>query len=143
MKFLLALMLAGLFGVTARAQEPEFRASKPAVRKDVIASIEGQLAAFRANDVAKAYGYAALGLRRQTPPQRFARMVRDGYPEIWTNTRAEFGLVRDDGERATTTARIFAKDGTSASYDYVLVKEENGWRVAGVLRHEVQGRAGA
>jgi Domain of unknown function (DUF4864) len=136
MKFFVAMILAGFFGVVARAQEPAMKASKPAVRKEVIAVIEGQLTAFRAGEVMRAYAYAARGLQEQTPLPRFVQLVRQGYPEIWTNTRAEFGLVHDDGERATTTARVFAKDGTSATYDYLLVKEEDVWRITGVLRHE-------
>ena len=142
MKFILAAILAGWVGVVARAEEPAMRASKAAVRQEVVAVIEGQLAAFRAGEVGRAYGYAAAGLQMQTPPRRFAQLVRDGYPEIWANTRGEFGLVRDDGARAMLTARIFAKDGTSAAYDYVLVKEDDAWRIAGVLRHDPQNRTG-
>jgi hypothetical protein len=143
MKFVVAVLLAGWFGVIASAQEPTPKASKPAVRKEVLVVIEGQLAAFRAGDADRAYAYAAQGFQAQTSPRRFASMVRSGYPEIWTNARAEFGLVRDDGERATTTARVFAKDGTSALYDYILLKEDDVWRIAGVLRHDPQNRAGA
>ncbi len=142
MKFIVVAILAGWLGIAARGEEPGVRASKPAVRQEVIAVIEGQLAAFRAGEVARAYAYAAAGLQMQTPPRRFAQMVRDGYPEIWANTRAEFGIVRDDGARARLTARIFAKEGGSAAYDYVLVKEEDVWRIAGVLRHDPQNRTG-
>jgi hypothetical protein len=68
--------------------------------------------------------------------------VREGYPEIWASTRVEFGLVRDNGRVATLTARVFAKDGTSAVYDYVMAKEDDVWRIAGVLRHETKGEKG-
>jgi hypothetical protein len=64
--------------------------------------------------------------------------VRDGYPEIWANARAEYGLVRYDGARATVTVRVFGAGGESAAYDYVLVREEDVWRIAGVLRHEAK-----
>ena len=132
-----ALLLAAL---AAHAAEPgAARASKAAVKAEVAAVIEGQLAAFRAGEVGKAFAYAALSLQSQMPLQNFARLVREGYPEIWKNTRAELGLMRDDGMRATLTARIFATDGTSAAYDYVLFKEDDVWRIAGVLRHETKG----
>ena len=141
MRFIGMTILAVWLGLaTALAQEPGLKISKPAMRKDVIAVIEGQLTAFRAEEVTKAYGFASRGLRQQAPLPVFSQMVRFGYPEIWANTRAEYGLVRDDGARATTTARVFAKDGTSATYDYVLVRENNEvWRIAGVLRHEPRG----
>jgi hypothetical protein len=47
-------------------------------------------------------------------------------------------LVRDDGARATVTVRVFGAGGESAAYDYVLVREEDVWRIAGVLRHEAK-----
>lgn len=136
----MALIFAG---VTAWAAEPGApKASKPAVKAEIVAVIEGQLAAFRAGEVGKAYAYAAAVLQSQMPVRSFARLVRDGYPEIWANTRVEFGLVRDNGQLATLTARVFAKDGTSAVYDYVMAKEDDVWRIAGVLRHEKKGEKG-
>lgn len=122
-------------GVVEAASGEQMRVSKPAVRDDVTAVIEAQLAAFRGNDVAKAYSYAAIPLRAQTPQMAFARLVQKNYPEIWSNTQAEFGIVRDDGERATVVVRVVSKVGV-ASYDYILFKEKVGWRIGGVLRHE-------
>ena len=116
------------------AADDAMRASKPEVRKEVVAAIEAQLAAFRAGDVAKAYGHAASELRAQTPLPRFTDIVRISYPEIWTNTRAECGLVRDDGTFAKLLVHVFGKD-SDATYDYTLVKERGGWRIRDVLRH--------
>lgn len=117
-----------------RAADPGLRASKPEVRREIVAAIDAQLAAFRAGDVKKAYGQASTALRAQKPLQAFVAIVRENYPEIWTNSRAEFGLVRDDGAEATVVVHVFGKDG-DASYDYTLVKERAGWRIAAVLRH--------
>ena len=133
----LAVMVVGT--VVRAAETTSLRASKPAVKAEVVASIEGQLAAFRGGEIEKAYAYASTLLQMQTPIRRFAQLVRVGYPEIWANERVEFGLVRDDGRRATVTARVFAKGGASAPYDYVLAKEDDFWRIAGVLRHEEKG----
>ena len=110
------------------------RASKPEVRKAVVDTIEGQLAAFRAGDGKAAYEFAATAFRMQTPRRQFEIIVQGNYPEIWANTRAEFGLVRDDGTRATVVVQVYARDG-GASYDYGLIKEREGWRVESVLRH--------
>ena len=117
------------------AADGGFRTSKPEVRKDVIAVIEAQLAAFRTRDIAKAYGYAAAWLHAQTPLRAFSSIVQNNYPEIWAGIRAEYRLVRDDGTHATVLAHVFAKD-SNAAYDYVLVKERGGWRIGSVLRHE-------
>jgi len=130
-------LLAALAVAPARAEDADLHPSAPAVRKAVIATIEGQLAAFRAHDPGKAYGFAARALRRQFPLPRFAEVVRTGYPEIWRNLRAEYGIVSDNGARATLNVRVHTAD-TSAAYDYVLVREPDGWRISGVLRHAPQ-----
>ena len=135
----LLLAVLAWAGAGAQAAEPgAMRASKPAVKVEIIEAIDGQLAAFRKNEVGRAFAYASTALQQQTPIRRFAALVRDGYPEIWASARAEYGLVRDDGARATVTARVFVESGRSAVYDYVLVREDDVWRIAGVLRHEAK-----
>lgn len=128
--FLIALwLLAAAGGVAA-----ELRASVPAVRRDVVGVIEAQLAAFRAGDVAGAFGQASAALRAQIPLRAFAAMIRGSYAEIWSSERAEFGLVRDDGTRASVRVHVWAA-GRRAAFDYGLVREAGGWRVGSVVRH--------
>jgi hypothetical protein len=111
------------------------RASRPEVRAEVVAAINGQLTAFRAGDPARAYTFAAAELRAQKTLPAFSAIVRNSYPEIWANRRAEFGIVRDDGVRATVTVQVYGRE-TDAAYDYTLKKEAEGWRIFGVVRHE-------
>lgn len=124
---------------TGFAQPQPMKASKPEVRKAVVALIEAQLAAFRKGAGAEAHGYASTELRRQKPLPVFMEIVRTNYPEIWANRRAEVGIVRDDGVSAKVVVRVYSDDG-DASYDYGLVKEAGGWRVHGVVRHEPSGK---
>ena len=124
-------MLAVLAVAGARAAE--LRASTPEVRKEVVAVIEAQLAAFREQDPAAAWSYASRELRAARPLRVFTILVRDNYPEIWGNTRAEYGLVRDDAARATLAVHVYAGE-KSAAYEFTLVRERAGWRVAAVLR---------
>lgn len=124
--------------VCAAGWAADLKASKPDVRKEVAAVIETQLAAFRKGETEKAYALASEPLRAQKPLQVFEQIVQNGYPEVWANQRAEFGIVRDDGKQATVTVRVYSKRG-DASYDYTLLKERVGWRVHGVLRHEAKG----
>ncbi len=132
---LLGIFLGGgVGGETIGAAENVLRASKAEVKKEIVAVIEAQLAAFRKGEAAKAYGYAATELRAQKPLEVFAAIVRENYPEIWASTRAEAGIVRDDGARATVTVQVYSKAG-DAAYDFTLVKEKAGWRIFGVLRH--------
>src|SRR5436309_797954 len=95
--------LIGLAILASVAADSAMPASKPEVKKEIVAVIEGQLAAFRQGDAAKAYRFAAAELRAQKPLKTFTTIVRDSYPEIWANTRADFGIVRDDGTRASVT----------------------------------------
>ena len=88
------------------AAEGTRRASKPDVKKEIVTVIEAQLAAFRKGDVAKAYTFAAADLRAQKPFRAFAEIVRTNYPEIFANTLAEFGIVRDDVARASVTVQV-------------------------------------
>lgn len=122
---------AGLFA----AEHAVLPASKPEVRREIVAVIEAQLAAFRAGDPRRAHSYASAELRAQKPLKVFAAIVRENYPEIWRNRRAECGLVRDDGEIATVAVHLVGAEG-EATYDYTLVKERAGWRISAVLRHE-------
>jgi hypothetical protein len=117
------------------AAEEGMRASKPEVKKEIVQVVEAQLAAFRKHDARAAYGYASAVLRAQKPLRVFWSIVETNYPEVWDNSRAEFGLAWDDGEHAKVLVHVFAKAG-DASYDYLLVKERAGWRIEGVLRHE-------
>lgn len=111
----------------------ELRASKPETKREIVATIEGQLAAFRAGDTRAAHRFATAALRAQKPVAVFAEIVRTSYPEIWGNTAAEIGVVFDDGARATVTVQV-AGAGARAAYDYTLAKEAAGWRIHGVLR---------
>lgn len=131
---LLGFLIGGLLAVSP-GWAAELRASRPEVRKDVFAVIEGQLEAFRRGEPERAYGYATTAFRAQRSLSAFVTIVRGSYPEIWANTRAEPGIVRDDGTRATVTVQVYSKPG-DAAYDYTLAKEEAGWRILGVVRHE-------
>jgi hypothetical protein len=133
-RFLVAFFLLGWMGIS-RASDAPMRVSKPAIRDEITALIEAQLAAFRAGEVEKAYGCASEAFRAQVSAPAFVRMVERNYPEIWRNTRIEVGIVRDDGERAAVPVQVFAKN-ADAMYDYLLFRDKAGWRIGGVLRRD-------
>lgn len=130
---LIFLGLALAFCAGAGARAAELRVSKPEVRREVVAVVEAQLAAFRAGDVERAWSHASVALRASRPLSVFGTMVRDHYAEIWANTRAEYGLVRDDGAQATLAVHVYAGE-RSAAYEYSLVMEQGRWRISAVLR---------
>lgn len=137
MYYTAALVLAVTLTAFGQPRAGEFKASKRDVRQQVIAVVEAQLEAFRAGKAMEAYQYAASDLRAQTPPRAFAAIVRENYPFIWSNTRAEHGIVRDNGTYATVRVHVFSSQG-DAPYDYVLIKERAGWRIGSVTRYEVR-----
>lgn len=127
-------LLAGVLLLWLPGRAADLRASRPEVRKAIVAVIDAQLAAFRRGEPERAYGYAASVFRAQRALPAFVAVVRDHYPEIWANTRAEPGIVRDDGDRATVTVQVYSESGDTA-YDYTLVREKSDWRILGVVRH--------
>lgn len=126
--FLVAALLA------AGGEPTLMRASKPEVRKQVVATIDAQLSAFRHHDIVSAYAFFAAELQAEKPLPLFATIVRANYPEFLTNTRAEYGIVHDDGTRSTVLVHVYGTQ-SDASYDYTLVREAGGWRVHTVVRH--------
>ncbi len=133
----LCLLLAAPGGRAAEAEAMHY--SKADVRKELVGVVDGQLAAFRAGDFARAYTFAARPLRAHFTLKEFSAMVTHSYPFIAHNERDEPGLPMDDGETATLPVRVFGAGGKSADYRYQLTREADGWHISGVLpeqRHE-------
>lgn len=107
--------------------------SKPAVRHQIVATVELQLAALRQDDWKRAYSFASTGFRHRIPQDVFVALIMRSYPIVWKNTRGDVGLPRDDGKMARVPVRVFGKEGASADYEYWLVKEAAGWRITGVV----------
>ncbi len=134
LRLLLAAAALALGAAPAGAAEDGFRPSGREVRAAVRATVEGQLAAFRADDPERAYGFASLGIRRQFRAPVFAEMIRRGYPMLLAHRRAEFGLVRDNrAGRARVEVTVFDARDRPTRLLYQLAEEEAGWRVEGVV----------
>jgi len=127
------VVLLGLLA-GAGAAEPEMRLSPKKVRDEVRAVVEAQLAALQAGDFATAYDFAARGIKRQFDERLFAAMIRRGYGTLLKPDKTDLGVVRDDGE-GTAQVSVTATDGLKHStlYRYWLVKEDEVWRISGVV----------
>ena len=97
------------------------------------AVISGQLAAFRTGDYATAYGFADRDIRLQFPIERFEQMVKMGYPVIAHSVSAKFGLTFDNGDEAVVNVRVTGEGDQSVSYQYMLRKDGDTWRIIGVV----------
>lgn len=122
----LALFLGGGAG-PARADPPSIEAT-----------IRGQMQAFRAEDVAGAFGFASDGIRRIfETPERFGAMVRHGYPMVWSPGEVELKQLRMEDRALWQRVQVLDGEGRYHLLDYRMVKSDNGpgaeWRIDAVL----------
>ena len=104
------------------------------VIKAVRHTISSQIDAFKDKDVKKAYTFAAPNIQAQFPnPDIFGLMVRNGYPIIWKPKSYKFTTFKDLGNRCIQRVLFQSYNGSLESYDYILEKDGNLWKIAGVL----------
>jgi ABC-type transporter MlaC component len=123
------------FGATlqSRAADPAApHLTAAPVKRELAAVIEAQLAAFRANDYAKAYTFAATEIQGLFPVTQFETMVKQAYPVIAQSKTATFGLAFDTGDEAVVTVRVENASKTSVEYQYLLKKQNGEWKINGV-----------
>ena len=125
----LALVLGMVSGASGG---DESKPSSDAMKEKLHGVIRSQLEAFRRDDYAGAYVFAAPGIKSQFPADAFEKMVRLSYPLIAKSTDATFGLTIDDGKSAVVTVRVVGTEKKAASYQYLLERVGDDWRIAGV-----------
>ena len=109
------------------------------VKKELIAVVDGQLAAFRANDYAKAFTFASAGIQSMFAPEDFEKMVKAAYPVIAHSVSSEYGVMFDTGEEAVVNVRVQDGDKKSVEYQYLLKKESGNWKINGVSEVKAEG----
>ena len=104
------------------------------VKSELTDVIDAQLAAFRADDYAKAYTFAAAEIKGMFTPEDFEGMVRKSYPVIAHSTSVDYGMAFDTGEEAVIYVHV-QNTGTKADgqYQYMLKKENGAWKIGGVV----------
>jgi hypothetical protein len=117
----LALVLALVTAPGARADEDAFRAV-----------IDAQIEAFQSDDLGAAFDYAAPNIKGIfRDPERFGRMVREGYPMVWRPGSVEY-LSAEPGPRGWEQDVMVGHAGRLHVLRYTMVETEDGWRIAGV-----------
>lgn len=120
----LAVWLAALPGWSGEA---EIRAAQ--------SSIEGQIAAFLADDESAAYGFAAPNIQRLFPSvDRFMAMVKDGYRPVWKPRNFAFGRAREVAPGSIVQqVLLVGPDGRDYEAIYTLELQPDGaFRITGV-----------
>lgn len=102
--------------------------------------IENQLAAFKRNDLATAFGFASPAIQRKFgDPQTFGQMVRSGYPMVWRPARHEM-LKLVETELGPVQVVLFEDAyGRLHEAGYLMQEVDGIWRINGVHLREVPG----
>jgi len=110
------------------------------VMKEVRNTISSQIEAFKENNIKKAYTFAAPNIQAQFPnPDVFGLMVRNGYPVIWRPKNFKFTKFQDLGNKFIQRVLFQSYDGSLETYDYILEKYDDLWKIAGVLTINLAG----
>lgn len=135
------MILLAVLAVAAVAAEPAMRLSPKPIRDEVRGVVEAQLNALRGGNFEAAYELASSGIKEQFDLRLYAALIRRGYPLLLQANEADIGVVRDqDGEVAQVTVSFLDRQKRTIVYRYWLVKEENGWRVSGVVLEQRPAR---
>lgn len=126
-KVVLIMGLVLFVSAAARAQSDADRAAI----KQVIAS---QIMAFRQDDAAAAYSYAAPSIRMMFPsPEVFMEMVRAGYGAVYRPQSFDFGPLDTSDGQLVQPVRLVGPDGQPMVALYVMEQQPGGeWKIAGV-----------
>ena len=110
------------------------------VMKKVRNTISSQIEAFKENNIEKAYTFAAPNIQAQfSNPEVFGMMVKNGYPIIWRPKSFKFTKFQDLGNKSIQRVLFQSYDGRLETYDYILEKYDDLWKIAGVLTINLAG----
>jgi Domain of unknown function (DUF4864) len=109
-------------------------------RAEMTRTVLDQLAAFRRDDWAAAYTYAASAIQARFGLEAFRQMVTSGYAEIAHSLRATVSHVEMvDPDHGLVQVRVDGANGQTVDALYELVDEQGSWRIEGVLTRPVDG----
>jgi hypothetical protein len=123
--YLAILMICA--GAVAAAQE--VLAPNPAIER----TIQNQFEAFLADDVDGAWTYASPNIQRlfQTP-ERFGRMVEEGYPMVWRPGEIDYLDLQTLGGLIVQRVQVIDGQGVAHVLGYQMIETEAGWQINGV-----------
>ena len=115
--FTLALLGVLITGAPARAGDAE----------DIRAVISAQINAFRTDDAAAAFSYAAPGIRSMFGTEdRFMKMVRSGYPSVYRASNVVFGKLEPYRGGFRQDVHLTGPKGRSWVASYTLERQPDG-----------------
>lgn len=121
-------------GFTQTAPAPQVQASE-ADRAQFRRAIDGQIAALRAGDAARAFSFASPGIQaRFGNPATFLSMVEGGYAALIDPQSVAFGAVTDTLGYPTQIATVVDRQGRAWTALYAFERQPDGsWRISGCV----------
>lgn len=104
--------------------------------------IDRQIAAFRADDGATAYSFAAPSIQKMFPSvPRFMDMVRRGYAPVYRPRSYSFEDLRTENGATVQVVRLVGPAGAEWLAFYTLDKQADGsWKITGVYLQKAPGQ---
>jgi hypothetical protein len=103
--------------------------------------IEAQLDAFKQDDAARAFSYAAAGIRETFgTPENFMAMVRGEYAVVYRPRSVSFDPPMIAGGELFQPVRMTDPDGRGWLAVYPMLKEDGAWRINGCRLARLPGR---
>lgn len=99
---------------------------------DLVTIIEKQLIAARANNFQESYSYTAKDFQRSTSLDTFKQFLNQ-YPPLSHNASMSFSKREMNNNRGVVVGTLKAEDGTVIRIQYLLIKENNQWKILGIL----------
>lgn len=113
----------------------------PADEKNVRATVQGQLAAFAADDAAKAFSYAAPNVREALGTAAgFLAMVRQAYPVVYRPASVAFLKPESKDGQVIQRVQMLDAGGDAWLAIYSLQREGSSWLITGCLVVANKGR---
>ena len=136
MRLVLALFV--FFAAVAGPVRAQSDADRAAIQQ-VIAS---QINAFRQDDAASAYSFAAPNVKAVFPtPEIFMEMVRTGYGAVYRPQAFDFGPLDSADGQWVQPVKLIGPDGTPLVAIYVMEQQPGGeWKIAGVYMLRGKGK---
>lgn len=103
--------------------------------------ISDQIAAFIADDGAKAWSFAAPSIKQLFPtPDVFMSMVKKGYQPVYRQQSFEFGEITETAGRPTQHVTIVDMNGKVWTALYTMQQQPDGtWKISGCILVQVPG----
>lgn len=137
----LCRLLAGLLCALALWPQAQAAALSPADELAVRAAVQGQLAAFAADDAAKAFSWAAPNVREAIGSAgAFLAMVREAYPVVYRPASVAF--LKPDSRDGQVFQRVQMLDAAGDAWlaTYSLQRGGKGWLITGCVVVANKGR---